>query len=184
MEERGICCVKANLYLTSIWLDKGYLDLFRKTARLYKQIVIFDLDGTLADISHRLHYIIRQSGNKKDWDSFFEECVNDTPIINIVNLLKSLKRKNVEIWILSGRSSVVMRQTIKWLDKVGIGYDYLFMRCKDDHRLDTIIKEEWYQELPQIYKQNIMCVFEDRQSVVDMWRGLGVTCCQVSDGDY
>jgi len=34
-------------------------------------IYIFDIDGTLADVSHRLHYI---TGETKDWDAFFAAC--------------------------------------------------------------------------------------------------------------
>jgi len=35
--------------------------------------VIFDLDGTLCDITHRLHFI---EGDNKDWDGFYRgiEC--------------------------------------------------------------------------------------------------------------
>jgi phosphoglycolate phosphatase-like HAD superfamily hydrolase len=39
--------------------------------------VIFDLDGTLADLTHRLHYV--KNGNR-NWDKFFEECDKDLPI--------------------------------------------------------------------------------------------------------
>jgi phosphoglycolate phosphatase-like HAD superfamily hydrolase len=38
--------------------------------------VIFDLDGTLCDISHRLHFI--ENGNK-DWDGFYAACPDDVP---------------------------------------------------------------------------------------------------------
>lgn len=30
--------------------------------------VIVDIDGTVADLSHRIHFI---EGEKKDWDSFY-----------------------------------------------------------------------------------------------------------------
>ena len=49
---------------------------------------IFDIDGTLADCSHRLHYI---SGENKDWDTFYKECVNDKPIMDVVEILWSLQ---------------------------------------------------------------------------------------------
>ena len=49
---------------------------------------IFDIDGTLADCSHRLHYI---SGEHKDWDAFYKECVNDKPIMGVIEVLWSLQ---------------------------------------------------------------------------------------------
>lgn len=41
--------------------------------------VIVDIDGTVADLSHRIHFI---EGEKKDWDSFYN---------NVGILLSSLK---------------------------------------------------------------------------------------------
>ena len=47
--------------------------------------VIFDLDGTLADIDHRLHFI--QNGNKQ-WDEFYAACPNDGPKPAIIELAR------------------------------------------------------------------------------------------------
>jgi hypothetical protein len=56
---------------------------------------------------------------------------------------------------------------------------------KDDHSekfiSDEILKENW---LFDIGKKNIMCVFDDRDKVVNMWRRNGLTCLQVADGDF
>ena len=38
--------------------------------------IIVDIDGTIADCSHRLHYI---KGEKKDWNSFFKAAGKDKP---------------------------------------------------------------------------------------------------------
>ena len=38
--------------------------------------VIFDIDGTLADCSHRLHHV---TGDKRDWNKFFAEMSEDPP---------------------------------------------------------------------------------------------------------
>lgn len=37
--------------------------------------IIVDLDGTLANIDHRLHYIKQ---NKPDWNAFYGACKDDT----------------------------------------------------------------------------------------------------------
>lgn len=36
-----------------------------------KSVYVFDIDGTLADLTHRLHHIQKQP---KDWDAFFDAC--------------------------------------------------------------------------------------------------------------
>lgn len=43
--------------------------------------VIFDLDGTIADINHRTHFV---RGGNKDWESFFAGCVADVPNAPVV----------------------------------------------------------------------------------------------------
>jgi len=38
--------------------------------------VIFDIDGTLSDNSHRQHFLEQKH---KDWEGFFKECEKDKP---------------------------------------------------------------------------------------------------------
>jgi len=42
-----------------------------------ENLYVFDLDGTLADLKHRIHYI---KGQVKDWDTFSQECDKDIVI--------------------------------------------------------------------------------------------------------
>jgi Straboviridae polynucleotide kinase len=48
-----------------------------------------------------------------------------------------------------------------------------------------LIKEELKRQGIQEYDlAQILCVFDDRQKVVDMWRSLGQACFQVAPGDF
>ena len=38
--------------------------------------IIFDVDGTLMNISHRRHHL---EGSPKNWDAFRRDAVDDTP---------------------------------------------------------------------------------------------------------
>lgn len=140
-------------------------------------IVAFDLDGTLANIEHRLHYIQQQP---KNWDGFFAACVDDEPIWPVIGLLRSLRDHGhlIEIW--SGRSDAVRRETEQWLEKHDCKGAELRMRKHGDHRPDFQVKEEWLLSLTL----RPMVAFDDRQQVVDMWRRNGVICCQVAPGDF
>ncbi len=51
------------------------------------KIVIFDIDGTLADNSHRQHFL---EGGKKDWKGFFDAMVDDQPNINVLRLFDAI----------------------------------------------------------------------------------------------
>ena len=137
--------------------------------------VIFDLDGTLCDISHRLHHI---RGDKKDWNAFFSECVYDSPKPEILAIFDGLVScgHHVEIW--SGRSESVRDQTVRWLDQHGIANHLRFMRPVDDFRSDVDLKRQWL--LQERERGNFpTLVFDDRQRLVDMWRAEGLMCCQV-----
>ena len=57
------------------------------------------------------------------------------------------------------------------------------MRSKGDHRSDTEVKKEIYDKYIKD-KYNILCVFEDRDKVVKMWRDEGLLCNQVYYGDF
>ena len=142
--------------------------------------VVFDLDGTLCNIEHRLHFI---QGPKKDWPAFLRACVDDKPIWNLIKVcrLMSFNEDHVEVW--SGRSEDVRIETVNWLSRHGLGIiDGLRMRKSGDYRQDCIVKGEWLDALPENERPDI--VFDDRQQVVDMWRSRGILCCQVAPGDF
>ena len=50
---------------------------------------------------------------------------------------------------------------------------------------DNELKRKWFDDLiGEDDKDQVLCVFDDRQKVVDMWRELGLTCMQVDKGDF
>lgn len=145
-----------------------------------KNIAIFDLDGTLALIEHRRHFV---EGEKKNWPAFFAACVDDQPNQPVIEVLSALAMAGSEIWIVSGRSDEVLQQTLAWFDKYNIGYHQILMRKAGDYRADDIVKREWLTN-GTIPKERVAMVFDDRARVVDMWRSEGLTCLQVAPGDF
>tara|TARA_R110000737_G_C14621639_1_gene493348 strand:+ start:1712 stop:2140 length:429 start_codon:yes stop_codon:yes gene_type:complete len=134
---------------------------------------IFDFDGTICDLTHRLHHI---KGEKKDFDAFHAACVDDAPKPEIMNILGSLVNSQFKIEIWSGRSDIVRDQSMTWLDRNGINPFLLTnMRQHGDYTPDDKLKRHWLRSLD--VRPNV--VFDDRQRVVDMWRKEGITCCQV-----
>lgn len=142
--------------------------------------VIFDLDGTLADIGHRMPLV---AGKRKQWNEFFLGCVDDKPIEPVIEMCNLLYRTGYRIRILSGRSAIVHTQTVEWLRQQGVHYHTLTMRPQDDRRPDHELKGIWLDAL-RAEEEDILCVFDDRASVVKMWRRRGLTCLQVAEGEY
>lgn len=140
------------------------------------QAVIFDIDGTLADLSHRLHHI--QNGSR-NWDAFFAECGNDA-VIEPIRSLAVLLAPQHKLILVSGRSDTVRSETEEWLAKHGIPFAELHMRRAGDYRQDTIVKSEILDRLLAAGNE-IAFVVDDRPSVVAMWRERGLTCLQCRD---
>ena len=155
-----------------------------------KNLIICDIDGTIANLEHRLHYL---KSPKKDWASFNKACVDDEPYKDVIAILQSLvlghgNGCNVcgaverEFHFFSGRNEVVRKETEEWLKKhVPITEDRdweLHMRKEGDYRPDTTVKYEMMYEL-KITPDDVLCILDDRQGVVDMWRQEGFRCLQV-----
>ncbi len=143
-----------------------------------KDTVIFDLDGTLALIGHRRKYI---TGKKKNWNRFFEECDKDTPNMPVIKMNKLLYDAGYKVIILSGRSRQVEDKTFKWLNENNVKYHMILMREKNDFTPDEVLKKDW---LDTLEKEKILCVFDDRDKVVNMWRNNNITCFQVAEGEF
>lgn len=147
--------------------------------------VVFDLDGTLADLTHRLHHIQK---DPKDWDSFFSpaEVSKDAPIREMLNVYQDLVDAGnlVEVW--SGRSDVSRLATTEWLWRwtgIRVLSEKLRMRPDGDHQDDERLKAGWLEEV-MAHGEKPNLVFDDRQRVVDMWRSYGIRCCQVAEGNF
>ncbi len=151
-----------------------------------KPLYIFDLDGTLANIEHRLHFIDKKRQGGPDWDAFFLACVDDRHKSKVITTLRDLHLGGADIDVWSGRSDVAKEEAIKWLDDFGVYFalrDFR-MRQQGDHTPDHKLKEQWLEDMSPEERFRLVAVFEDRQRVVDMWRANGVTCFQVAPGDF
>jgi hypothetical protein len=152
-----------------------------------KKKVIFDLDGTLALIDDR-RKISKKPDGKMDWDVFFDpkNIDLDQPNHAVIAMAQMLDAAGHMIVILSGRSKATKDATRAWLKKHKVPFDVLKMRptSKDFMFMpDDKLKQMWLDSLFND-KNDIVCVFDDRQKVVDMWRSNGLTCMQVAPGDF
>ena len=128
--------------------------------------VICDLDGTIA--------IEPKGANHYDRD-YTKDLIN----IPVADSIKALRILGYTCIFTSGRKEASRTQTNNWLSELGFAGERLFMRADDDNRKDTIVKKEIYMN-NIAGKYRVLCVFDDRPSVVRMWRcELGLTVFQV-----
>lgn len=137
--------------------------------------IICDLDGTLAEITNRSHY----DGHK---------CYDDTVREAVALTLAGVSAHVQHFLFVSGRPEMARQETMRWLrDKTpwavsGWGIR-LYMRQDGDFRKDAVVKREIFDK--HIRNQfNVKLVLDDRNSVVDMWRSLGLECFQVAPGNF
>ena len=137
------------------------------------RIVIFDLDGTLFDINHRLHFI---KDGKKDWDGFFDAMDKDTLREGVASLIDTTYKDHIII-LVTGRPANYMEKTINSLKKNNVRYNTLIMRRANDHRPDYIIKEEILNKF--IPKDRVDMAVDDRRQCIDVWRRNGLPVINV-----
>ena len=136
-----------------------------------KGYIICDIDGTLAEISHRLHYV--KGVEKKDWKGFFSEIHNDKPRLDVARqVLDLIANKGYNVVLVSGRSENHREATEEWfrreLDSIYGFRVALIMRGANDMRDDDIVKKDILDKyFPD--KSLVKVVVDDRRRVLNMW---------------
>ena len=72
---------------------------------------MIDIDGVVADVRHRLHYLRRSR-----WDLFFDEAQDDPPLSTGIELVHTLAQDREIVW-LSGRPEWLRGVTADWLKR-------------------------------------------------------------------
>ena len=134
-----------------------------------EDVIVVDMDGTLALMGDRSPYDV-------------SKCDQDPPNMPVVQTILKWQETH-KIIVMSGRTDDGKEKTVSWLEKYGVKYGALHMRRLGDMRKDTVVKEEMYRAHLE-GRYNVIAVFDDRKSVVDMWRSLGMTVFQVAEGDF
>lgn len=145
-----------------------------------EKVVICDLDGTLADCTHRQHFT---QSDPKDWKSFFGAMADDTVRVEILDQLLMLEEQGYKIIFVSARPENYREVTEAWLEKHLNGYELgiaLIMRDSNDKRPDVEVKSDIYEKY--LKNLSILKVFDDRPSVIRMWREKGLTVEDVGNG--
>ena len=143
-------------------------------------LCVFDLDGTLCNIEHRLGYVRTKP---KNWKAFEAGIINDTVNEPVAEVYRALVRANSTIVLASGRSEDSKETSETWLRKNDLwGWDKLYMRKSGDYRADDIVKREILDEIISDYGKKPDLWIDDRPRVVKAIRDCGVFVMDVYQG--
>src|SRR2546423_22942 len=87
-------------------------------------VAVFDIDGVVADVRHRLHLI---EGRRRDWVRFHESAVYDPALVEGITLVNDLGGQHEVAW-LSGRPEWLRAVTRDWLAKHDLPHTAIHLR--------------------------------------------------------
>lgn len=143
-------------------------------------LFVFDIDGTLADIRHRVHWV---ANRPKNWKAFNASIEQDGLHGDIAFLLRTFHAAGHKVILCSGRGSEIRERTIGWLNVNDLPFEALYMRKAGDFRQDSIVKVELLEQIRKEHGEPDFW-FDDRTQVVDAIRAQGVRVLQVAPGDF
>jgi uncharacterized HAD superfamily protein len=153
--------------------------------------LIIDIDGTIADNSHRQHvqneidqYLRGPKFSAKDadkilrelWNEFYRLAKDDVPVLGSLSGVKKLlgsDDKNLKCPALiycTGREDSFRADTTSWLADQGFPLNVLLMRPTGDTRPSTVVKEHLLSYLP---KTNQVLAVDDEDRILSLFHTLG-----------
>lgn len=144
-----------------------------------KKCVVFDLDGTLCNLNHRLKYIL---SFPKQSEKFHTSCVDDTLVPRVFEMYELFRNNGYSMVILTCRPKKYEALTIEWLSRHNVKYDLLI--SSDKQELTDDKAKKFYKDNVIEPKYEIAFAVDDRKCVIDMWREEGITCLDVAGNTH
>lgn len=139
-----------------------------------RPLAVFDVDGVLADVRHRLRHV---EARPKDWDAFFAAATQDPPLAQGV-LLAQESAKDCEVVYVTGRPERCRDDTLAWFARHHLPAGQLAMRRKGDRRPARVAKPQLLATLAQ--GRVVAVVVDDDAAVCRAYEASGYRVLQAS----
>lgn len=127
-----------------------------------RPLAVFDVDGVLADVTHRLHHL---RARPQRWERFFQAADRDPLLVEGADRLRAALPDH-DVLYLTGRPERTRRLTERWLARHDLPTGPLVMRRDDDHRPARWMKREVLRRLSAT--REIVSVLDDDPAVVEV----------------
>lgn len=134
--------------------------------------VIFDMDGTLADVSSIRHHLTKYDEGKrriiKHFNRFHAESVSVPPHNHVVNAAQMAHMLGHAVLVVTARKHLWRHHTAWWLAINNVPSDALMMRGNDDDRKDYEVKKDMLDTLRKAY--DIIHAWDDNPNIIKLWQ--------------
>ena len=148
--------------------------------------VIFDMDGTLADVSSIRHHLKFYDNSKrriiKFFNKFHEESVNVPPHDHVVNAAQIAHMMGNAVLVVTARKHMWRNHTAWWLAMHNVPSDMLMMRGDEDNRPDYEVKKDMLRTIEQAYE--VIHAWDDNPSIIKLWTEEGIPTTIVDGWDH
>lgn len=134
-----------------------------------RPLAVFDIDGVLADVAHRLHFLERR---RPDWFGFFTAAPDDPPLADGVALALEAARE-CEVVYVTGRPEWCRAETERWLAQHGLPRGRLAMRPDGNRRPARHVKPRLLRDLAG--DRVVAVVVDDDHAVCEAYEASGWT---------
>lgn len=149
-------------------------EAFREGSDTRPTAHIFDMDGTLADISSIRHYV---EGPKTDFHRFHEESVNVPPHDHVVDMARKAQEEGHKVLIVTARSTKYRPHTAYWLADHQVPSDAMYMRRQGDQRPDYEVKKDILSRISSQFR--VVHAVDDNPNVLKLWHENGIPTTRV-----
>lgn len=137
-----------------------------------KLAVIYDVDGTLADVSGIRHYVT-DDPKRKNFQKFHAAASYCRPHEDIVHLAQTTAEFGIYNFVVTARNEMWRYRTTVWLRKWEVPYAALLMRADGDQRPDVEIKKDILASIRERGYRVVYAV-DDNPSIIALWKSEGI----------
>ena len=154
-----------------------------RNVKVESMYVIFDIDGTCSDPSHRSRFVDRE---EPDWDAFFAAAGKDAPIVSTMAIMDAMYNYGMTPVIITARPESIREITMEFFKKHIKNFNdenfVLLMRPNDQIDMSEIDIKESVISHGFIKATQVLCAFENNPDTATMYRSHGITTYELPKG--